>query len=53
MTIDPESLARERFAEHAGEYVRSESHARADDLDALVRLADARPEWVALDAALT
>jgi len=52
MTIDPKkSLARERFAEHAAEYVASEAHAGGDDLDALVRLADPSPEWVALDVA--
>jgi len=48
---DPKSRLRERFAEHAAEYVTSESHAGGDDLDAVMRLADARPEWVALDVA--
>ncbi len=48
---DPKSLSRDRFAEHAHEYVTSDAHARGDDLDAVVRLADPHPEWVALDVA--
>jgi ubiquinone/menaquinone biosynthesis C-methylase UbiE len=50
--IDPKkSLSRERFAEHAAAYVTSEAHSGGDDLDAVVRLADPHPEWVALDVA--
>ncbi|KAF0208327.1 MAG: methyltransferase domain-containing protein [Actinomycetota bacterium] len=48
---DPKSRSRERFAAHAHAYVTSESHAGGEDLEAVVRLADARPEWVALDVA--
>lgn len=48
---DPKSRSRERFAEHASEYVTSAHHAGGDDLDAVVRLADASPQWVALDVA--
>ncbi len=44
-------LSRERFGEHADEYVRSATHAGGPDLDAVVRLVDAQPEWVALDVA--
>lgn len=48
---DRKSLSRERFGEHADEYVKSASHAGGEDLQAVVRLAQARPEWVALDVA--
>ncbi len=48
---DPKSRSRERFAEHAAEYVASAAHAGGEDLDAVVRLADASPQWVALDVA--
>lgn len=49
--IDRKSLSRERFAERAHEYVTSASHAGGADLEAVVRMADPRPEWVALDIA--
>ncbi|MCE5192234.1 MAG: methyltransferase domain-containing protein [Actinomycetia bacterium] len=48
---DPKSLSRERFAEHADEYVKSPTHAAGADLDKLVELTHAQPEWVALDVA--
>ena len=48
---DPKALSRERFAEHANEYVRSAVHAGGADLEKLVELAHAEPQWVALDVA--
>ncbi|TDB36834.1 MAG: class I SAM-dependent methyltransferase [Actinobacteria bacterium] len=48
---DPKSLSRERFAEHADDYVRSQSHAGGADLEKVVELSRAQPEWVALDVA--
>ncbi len=48
---DPKSLSRERFAEHADEYVRSATHAAGADLEKLVELTRAQPQWVALDVA--
>lgn len=51
MTDSAKALSRERFAEHASEYVTSESHAGGEDLVRLVELADPDPGWVALDVA--
>ncbi len=48
---DPKSLSRERFAANADEYVKSAAHAGGADLEKLVELTQARPEWVALDVA--
>ncbi|PKQ37812.1 MAG: SAM-dependent methyltransferase [Actinobacteria bacterium HGW-Actinobacteria-1] len=48
---DPKALSRERFAEHADEYVRSVAHAAGADLEKLVELTRAQPQWVALDVA--
>ncbi|PKQ19808.1 MAG: SAM-dependent methyltransferase [Actinobacteria bacterium HGW-Actinobacteria-6] len=48
---DSKALSRERFAEHADEYVRSAAHAGGADLEKLVELTRAQPQWVALDVA--
>lgn len=51
MSRDPKDLSRDRFGRHARDYVESDSHARGDDLNRLVALADPEPQWIALDIA--
>jgi ubiquinone/menaquinone biosynthesis C-methylase UbiE len=45
------TLVQERFARFAQGYVSSKTHARGEELDRLVALAQPRPDWIVLDVA--
>jgi len=45
------SLAQERFGEFARNYVVSSAHARGEELNRLVEIAQPQPDWVVLDVA--
>ena len=45
------SLSQERFGEFARNYVASSTHARGEELNRLVEIAQPQPNWVALDIA--
>lgn len=48
---DVKAQAQARFGEHAQEYVKSATHAKGDDLERLLVLAQPQPDWIALDVA--
>jgi ubiquinone/menaquinone biosynthesis C-methylase UbiE len=45
------SLAQERFGEFARNYVASSAHARGEELNRLVEVAQPQPDWIVLDVA--
>jgi len=49
--MDSKSLSKDRFGKYAQEYVNSKTHARGQELDRLVEIAQPQPEWMALDIA--
>jgi ubiquinone/menaquinone biosynthesis C-methylase UbiE len=48
---DSKSLSQQRFSEFAQGYLTSEAHARGEELDRLVEIAQSRPDWLVLDVA--
>jgi len=51
MTRDTKTQSQERFNQYAQSYVTSQTHAKGDELERLVAIANPQPEWVALDIA--
>jgi len=47
----PETLAQQRFGQHAQAYVTSAPHAQGADLGRLLALAQPQPDWIMLDVA--
>jgi ubiquinone/menaquinone biosynthesis C-methylase UbiE len=43
--------AQQRFGQFAQGYVESKSHAKGEDLDRMLELAQPQPDWLALDVA--
>jgi ubiquinone/menaquinone biosynthesis C-methylase UbiE len=51
MTTDPKQHSQERFGRFAERYVQSKVHAEGTDLQRLVAIANAQPDWEMLDIA--
>jgi ubiquinone/menaquinone biosynthesis C-methylase UbiE len=51
MTRDTKTQSQERFNQYAQGYVTSQTHAKGDELERLVAIANPQPDWVALDIA--
>lgn len=51
MTDDAKAHSRARFSQYAQSYVNSPVHSQGSDLDLILSLADAQPDWLALDIA--
>ena len=48
---DSKSLSQERFSRFAQGYVTSQTHAKGEELDRLVEIAQPQPDWFVLDVA--
>jgi ubiquinone/menaquinone biosynthesis C-methylase UbiE len=51
MKEDSKSLSRKRYTQYGHGYVNSETHARGEDLEALLAMAHPQPDWIVLDVA--
>jgi ubiquinone/menaquinone biosynthesis C-methylase UbiE len=48
---DSKSLSRKRYTQYGQGYVSSETHARGEDLEGLLAMAQPEPDWIVLDVA--
>lgn len=51
MKEDSKALSRKRYTKYGQGYVHSETHARGEDLEALLAVAQPQPDWMVLDVA--
>ncbi|HZD57135.1 MAG TPA: class I SAM-dependent methyltransferase [Anaerolineales bacterium] len=51
MKEDSKSLSRKRYTKYGQGYVKSETHAKGEDLEGLLAMAQPQPDWMVLDVA--